>query len=98
MINSDDCVPGSCPLGISKHKKLLQQLNTVHVHVLAFQENLVALDHWMTLFLGPAINFHPREDFWLLPTIRVNTITFVLSFCITHESPTTLLYKCPCLL
>ena len=98
MIYSEDCLPGSCPLGISKHEKLLLQLYTVHVHVLAFQENLVALDHWMTLFLGPAINFHPREDFWLLPTIRVNTITFVLSFCITHEYPTTLLYKSPFLL
>ena len=94
MIYSEDCLPGSCPLGISKHEKLLLQLYTV----LAFQENLVALDHWMTLFLGLAINFHLREDFWLLPTFRVNTITFVLSFCITHESPTTLLYKSPCLL
>ena len=98
MIYSEDCLPGSCPLDISKHEKLLLQLYTVHVHVLASEENLVALDHWMTLFLGPAINFHPREDFWVLPTIRVNTITFVLSFCITHKSPTTLLYKSPCLL
>ena len=76
MIYSEDCLPGSCPLGISKHEKLLLQLYTVHVHVLAFQENLVALDHWMTLFLGPAINFHPREGVWLLPTVRVNAITF----------------------
>ena len=98
MIYSEDCLPGSCPLGISKHEKLLLQLYTVHVLVLAFQENLVALDHWMTLVLGPVINFRPREDFWLLPTIRVNTITFVLSFCITHEYPTTLLYKSPFLL
>ena len=96
MIYSEDCLPGSCPLGISKHEKLLLQLYTVHVHVHVVM--LVVLDHWMTLFLGPAINFHLREDFWLLPTIRVNTITFVLSFCITHESPTTLLHKSPCLL
>ena len=64
MIYSEDCLPGSCPLGISKHEKLLLQLYTVHVHVLALEENLVALDHWMTLFLGLAINFHLREDFW----------------------------------
>ena len=50
MIYSEDCLPGSCPLGISKHEKLLLQLYTVHVHVLALEENLVALDHWMTLF------------------------------------------------
>ena len=47
MIYSEDCLPGSCPLGISKHEKLLLQLYTVHVHVLAFQENLVVLDHWI---------------------------------------------------
>ena len=98
MIYSEDCLPGSCPLGISKHEKLLLQLYTVHVHVLALEENLVALDHWMTLFLGLAINFHLREDFWLSPAFRVNTITFVLSFWITHESPTILLYKSSCLL
>ena len=50
MIYSEDCLPASCPLGISKHEKLLLQLYILHVHVLAFQENLVALDHWMTLF------------------------------------------------
>ena len=53
MIYSEDCLPGSCPLDISKHEKLMLQLYTVHVHVLAFQENLVALDHWTTLVLGP---------------------------------------------
>ena len=52
MIYSEDCLPGSCPLGISEHEKLLLHLYTVHVHVLASEENLVVLDHLMTLFLG----------------------------------------------
>ena len=43
----------------------------LYIHVVM----LVVLDHWMTLFLGPAIYFHFREDFWLLPTVRVNAIT-----------------------
>ena len=45
MIYSEDCLPGSCPLDISKHEKLLLQLYTVHV--LAWEENLVVLDHWI---------------------------------------------------
>ena len=45
MIYSDDCLPNSCPLDISKHEKLLLQLYTVHV--LAWEENLVVLDHWI---------------------------------------------------
>ena len=87
MIYSEDCLPGSCPLGISKHERLLLQLYTVHVHVLAWEENLVVLDDWMTLFLGPTINFHLREDVWLLPKVKVNAITFVLIFWITHDYP-----------
>ena len=79
MIYSEDCLPGSCPLGKSKHEKLL-------VQVLAWEENLVVLDHWMTLFLGPAINFHLTEDFWLSPTVRVNAITFVLIFWINYST------------
>ena len=45
MIYSEDCLPGSFPLGISKHEKLLLQLYTVHVVVVV----LVVVDHWMTL-------------------------------------------------
>ena len=76
------------PIGHKQAWKVtVLQLYTVRVHALAWEENLVVLDHWMTLFLGPTINFHLREDVWLLPKVKVNAITFVLIFWITHDYP-----------